>query len=294
MPSRCSTPCSIRIWTSCSTECPNWRACARARASEMAMSPRGPVLAARKADVAGNDKTSVGASLPRNSWLSLRSSASPVMRQSKVRPFATAVWIFRANRSMGPLFKLSGTRRNVTLLPSGDIRVNSGLGRSLDRRLRLGIAVAVAAAIFRSGLGQLERELSAGADRIVISLVCLDDALHERVPHHVALIELHEADALHALENFEGIDQPAAAGVRQIDLGDVAVHYHLGVEPLAREDHLHLLGGTVLCFVQNDEAVVEGAAAHERDRRHFDDVALEQFFHAIVLQHVIERVVERA
>ena len=42
------------------------------------------------------DSTSVGSSLPRNSRFSLRSSASPVIRHSNVRPLATSVSNLRA------------------------------------------------------------------------------------------------------------------------------------------------------------------------------------------------------
>ncbi len=151
---------------------------------------------------------------------------------------------------------------------------------------------AVSHAGFR--LGQFQRELACGADGLVVALVGFDDALYQGVAHHVFFIELYEADAFHAFQNFHGVNQSAAAGVGQIDLRDVAVHHHFGVEALAREHHLHLLGRAVLRFVQDDEAVVEGAAAHESDGRDFDDVALQQFLHALVVEHVVERVVERA
>ena len=79
----------------------------------------------------------------------------------------------------------------------------------------------------------------------------------------------------------------------EIDLGHVAVHHHFRVEALAREDHFHLLGRGVLGLVQDDEAVVQGAAAHERQRRDLDGVALQQLLHFSRLQHVVERVVQR-
>ena len=72
------------------------------------------------------------------------------------------------------------------------------------------------------------------------------------------------------LNTSSASSRPLRLPGRQIDLRDVAVHHHLRVEALAREHHLHLLGRAVLRFVENDEAVVERAPAHERDRRHFD------------------------
>ncbi len=87
--------------------------------------------------------------------------------------------------------------------------------------------------------------------------------------------------------------QPAAPALH-VDLGDVAGHDHLRSEADAGEEHLHLLGRGVLGLVEDDEAVVERAAAHERQRRHLDGLALEQLLRALRLDHVVERVVQRA
>src|SRR5579863_3433013 len=58
MPSRCSTPCSIRMRISSSVECRHSCACARARWIETAISPSGPP------SPEGNDNTSVAIILP--------------------------------------------------------------------------------------------------------------------------------------------------------------------------------------------------------------------------------------
>ena len=79
-----------------------------------------------------------------------------------------------------------------------------------------------------------------------------------------------------------------------VDLGDVAGDDGLGAEADAGEEHLHLLGRGVLRLVEDDEAVVERAAAHERQRRDLDRAPLEQALRALGLDHVVERVVERA
>ena len=80
----------------------------------------------------------------------------------------------------------------------------------------------------------------------------------------------------------------------KIDLGQIAGDHHFGVKTLAREHHLHLFGGGVLGFVEDDEAVVEGAAAHEGERRDFDGKALDELLYFLGFEHVVERVVERA
>jgi hypothetical protein len=82
--------------------------------------------------------------------------------------------------------------------------------------------------------------------------------------------------------------------VRQIRLCDVAGDRDLGTVTEAREEHAHLLAGRVLSLVQDHESVVQGAAAHERERRHLYLPALLELLGALVLEHVVERVVQRA
>ena len=81
---------------------------------------------------------------------------------------------------------------------------------------------------------------------------------------------------------------------REVDLGHVAGDDRLRVEADARQEHLHLLGGGVLRLVEDDERVVERPAAHERQRRDLDRPALDQPLDALELEHVVQRVVERA
>ena len=68
----------------------------------------------------------------------------------------------------------------------------------------------------------------------------------------------------------------------------------LDAEADAGEEHLHLLGRGVLGLVEDDEAGVERAAAHERERRHLHRLALEEALRALGFEHVVERVVERS
>src|ERR1017187_3281024 len=116
-----------------------------------------------------------------------------------------------------------------------------GLGGG-DHHLDLAVAVAV----LGWRLGQRQGELAPGADGLVVALVGFDNALHEDVTHDVFLVELHETDAFDTAEHIGGVDETAAPAGGKIDLGDVSVDHHLGVEALAGEHHLHLLGGAVL------------------------------------------------
>ena len=80
---------------------------------------------------------------------------------------------------------------------------------------------------------------------------------------------------------------------RQVGLGDIAGDHRARAEADARQEHLHLLDGGVLRLIEDDEGVIERAAAHEGERRHLDDVALDEARDAIEAHHLVERVVHR-
>ena len=65
-------------------------------------------------------------------------------------------------------------------------------------------------------------------------------------------------------------------------------------KPEPGEEHLHLLGRGVLRLVEDDERVVERAAAHVRQRRDLDGAGGEQLGDRLGVDHVVQRVVERA
>ena len=79
----------------------------------------------------------------------------------------------------------------------------------------------------------------------------------------------------------------------EVDLRDVAGHHRLAAEADAGEEHLHLLGRGVLRLVEDDERVVERAAAHEGERRDLDGAALEHLADLVEAHQVVERVVQR-
>src|SRR5438270_5727740 len=106
-------------------------------------------------------------------------------------------------------------------------------------------------------------------------LVRTDDVLHDAVAHDVLGREVHEGQTLDPIEDLLEGDEPTAP-TGDVDLGDVTRDDHLGAEADSRQEHLHLLGGGVLGLVEDDEAVVERAPAHESERRHLDGAALEE------------------
>ena len=113
------------------------------------------------------------------------------------------------------------------------------------------------------------------------------------MPNHVLAGEIAERDIVDVLEDgphaFEARD-----AARQVELGHVARDHHLRAEAQAREEHLHLLRRGVLRLVEDDEAVVQGAPAHERERGDLDDAALDELRGALHVGHVEQRVVKRA
>ena len=82
--------------------------------------------------------------------------------------------------------------------------------------------------------------------------------------------------------------------MRQIDLRHVAGDHGLRAEAEPRQEHAHLLARRVLRLVQDHERVVQRAAAHERERRDLDLPPLAKLLDALEVEHVVQRVVERA
>ena len=112
--------------------------------------------------------------------------------------------------------------------------------------------------------------------------------------HHIARGEEGEADAADAAQHFHRLAQTGARVARQIDLGDVAGDHRDRAEADAGQEHLHLLDRGVLRFVQNHVRVVEGTAAHIRQWRDLDHVALDQLGHLLEAEHFVQGVVQRA
>ena len=78
------------------------------------------------------------------------------------------------------------------------------------------------------------------------------------------------------LEHLQHLPQAGLDVARQIDLGDVAGDHRRGAEADPGQEHLHLFHGGVLRLVEDDEGVIQRPAAHECQRRDFDDAALDQ------------------
>ena len=88
--------------------------------------------------------------------------------------------------------------------------------------------------------------------------------------------------------------RPLLTPLGQVDLGDVAGDHDLGAEAEPGQEHLHLLGRGVLRLVEDDERVVERAAAHVGQRCDLDGPGREQLGDGLGVEHVVQGVVQRA
>ena len=141
------------------------------------------------------------------------------------------------------------------------------------------------------GLAAHQRSLASSAFRV--ALVRLHDPLHQRVTHDVESVEEREGHAIDAPQHFDCVTKSRTLLPREVHLGDVAGDDGLRAEAEACQEHLHLLDRGVLRFVEDDERVIERAAAHECERRHFDDLPLDVARNAVETHHLVERVVHR-
>ena len=112
--------------------------------------------------------------------------------------------------------------------------------------------------------------------------------------HHVRAREAADGDVVYALQHAHGLLEAAHLVAGQVYLRHVAGYDHARAEAYAREEHLHLLAGGVLCLVEDDKAVVQRAPAHVGQGRDLYVAALEVLVIGVRAQHLKERVVERA
>ena len=135
-------------------------------------------------------------------------------------------------------------------------------------------------ACFRSGPAALRKDGGIGRAGLVrrlrsggtpfVAIIRVDNASHQRMPHHVGIAEMVKGYAAHAAQHGKGMHKPrsgfpfplslpqhGAVHGRQIDLRHISGDNRTGAEPQTGEKHLHLLAGGVLGFIQNEKGVVE-------------------------------------
>ena len=93
---------------------------------------------------------------------------------------------------------------------------------------------------------------------------------------------------------MQGIHQAASGLFRQVHLGHIARHYHFAAHAHAGQEHLHLFGGGVLGFIQDDKGIVQRAAAHIGQRGHLNGLLFYQLLEGFRPQQVKQAVIQRA
>ena len=129
---------------------------------------------------------------------------------------------------------------------------------------------------------------------LIVLLVGGNDLLHECVAHNVRPGQTADGDVVDAVEDAQRLLETGRLVRRQVDLRHVAGDDDVRAEADARQEHLHLLAGGILRLVEDDEAVVERAPAHIRQRRDLDVAALEILGIGVRAEHLKERIVQWA
>ena len=90
-----------------------------------------------------------------------------------------------------------------------------------------------------------------------VGLVSSNDALHQRMPHDIPLVEMNKRDSFHAGNDVSRLDQSRHLSDRQIDLRDVSGDHGFAVISDSGQKHLHLFRRRVLRLVQNDKGIIQ-------------------------------------
>src|SRR5436309_12861315 len=99
-------------------------------------------------------------------------------------------------------------------------------------------------------LSELQRLLARGV-LCAIRFISPDNPLHKRMTNDVSLIEINERNSLNTGNDVSRFDQSRHFSNRQVDLRNVAGDDGLAAISDPCEKHLHLLGRSVLSFIEN-------------------------------------------
>src|SRR6516225_97320 len=109
----------------------------------------------------------------------------------------------------------------------------------------------------------------------------------------VALAQSHHGDIRDRLEPPGDFGEPGKT-VEEIALIGVAGDHHRRVPTQPRQYHLDLSLGAVLRLVDDDEGIIQRAAAHKPDWGDLDGSLGHQLLDAPAAEPLVQRVVERA
>src|SRR5713226_9205486 len=127
----------------------------------------------------------------------------------------------------------------------------------------------------------------------VVSLVGVHDVGHQLVPDDIVTSQPGEINIVDAVQYV--LDQAQAAQLtgRQVDLRDVSGDDDPGAKAEPGQEHLHLLGRSVLRLVENDERVVQRAAPHVSERGNLNRPGRGQPRDRVGVEHVVQGIIER-
>src|ERR1700679_2765803 len=97
---------------------------------------------------------------------------------------------------------------------------------------------------------------------LLVSRVGIDDFGDQPVADHIGTGPLRDVDVVDTVQDIDRRTQTRPAGSRQVDLRNIAGDNDFGAESQPSQKHLHLFGGGVLSFVEDDERVVQRSPAH--------------------------------
>src|SRR5690554_141172 len=128
----------------------------------------------------------------------------------------------------------------------------------------------------------------------VEGVVGLDNQLDQWMAYHVGRVEKGKAQAFDILQHMQDMLEAGLAAARQVNLGNIAGNDCGRAETYARQEHFHLCAGGVLAFVQDDKAVVQGAATHICQRGYLNNLTFNQPVDVVGPEHFVEGIVEGA
>ena len=109
----------------------------------------------------------------------------------------------------------------------------------------------------------------------------------------VTVGKVEDTNTLHMLQHLVRNEQTALLAKGQIRLREVTRDDGARIVAKARQEHFHLLGSGILCFVENDEGGVERASAHVRERRDLNASPLQMLLIILRTEQLKECVIER-
>src|SRR4029079_2050623 len=235
---------------------------ARTMSPSISSGPSPSELPRSSASASGNDSTLVGLSLPRHSAFNARNCSSPVSRTESSTGRAPAASCGNALSATAD----SAARRTSSV-------------QSMLLSHSASASMSISSIIRASGPW---------------AFISLDDASDQRMAHHVGGGEADDLDTLDAFKLADPVIEAGSHTVRKVGLMRVAANDHAAAHAEAREEHLHLLRRGVLRLIEDDEGVVQSAAAHEADRRNLDLARRDAALDLLGREHVVEGVVKRA